>query len=505
MILKSFFSFIILCFLFAGTSFANNKSLANSSLSPDKTKAREAVLVEIKKRQAELESIKQKRAEKAKKRQMAKTESMDFTSEKILARETLRQAAKIKAMKSPAVFSTRSKPMAEGLILEFSKWPPAEEEILILKKLKEENLKEDAKLNRFKMWIYKWTKAHQIAKAEKLCKDFLTFQSIKSCEPDSFLEPVQSESSEDELYEKQLEKAKKGVEDAKKDVEDAKKDVEDAKKDVEKFQGYVDRDRAEVESAEQEMESAEQSVERARQSLEMARERNNGVEEAEKRLKDREKLLEDNEKWLESMKKQLESSEKQLKDSEKWLEESEKWLENREKWLENREKWLEEVKSRAPKSPKDEKPEEPPKDEKPETPTEPETVDLRSCNILSSNFNLNKYSPYLKERQGSLSDYWAQEMVGADLLKKEIQKAPAVKKHLVELFDSHAQNKHDYKVRNIISDEGKHSVLPELGDSIGISQSDKVSDFLKHSDQLLNKVDKVCGTPPSESNSNPSQ
>ena len=68
--------------------------------------------------------------------------------------------------------------------------------------------------------------------------------------------------------------------------------------------------------------------------------------------------------------------------------------------------------------------------------------------------------------EGQLSDYWAQEMIGSDLLKEELEKASPIKKHLVDVFDID-WIKHLIRVRNIVSDEGAHSVLPEIGDWIG--------------------------------------
>ena len=64
-----------------------------------------------------------------------------------------------------------------------------------------------------------------------------------------------------------------------------------------------------------------------------------------------------------------------------------------------------------------------------------------------------------------LPTYWAQEMIGADLLREKLKKAKPVEKHLVAVFDSPKRN-HDVKVRNLISGEGKQAVLPELGNRI---------------------------------------
>ena len=113
---------------------------------------------------------------------------------------------------------------------------------------------------------------------------------------------------------------------------------------------------------------------------------------------------------------------------------------------------------------------------------------LRSCNILSSKADLF---------EGELSDYWAQEMIGSDLLKEELKQAPPVKKHLVEVFD--IPPRHDVGVRNLISDEGQHSVLPEIGDKAGITHTPTNSKALIAADNLLTKVNNACAASSSSS------
>ena len=238
--------------------------------------------------------------------------------EKTSAQVKASQTAEIQSVNSPSSFE-KSEPQAQGIILKFSEWP-VEEEKSIIDKLKKAGLKEAIKIERFKVWVYKWKTPHSAVENENLCAEFSAVSSVQSCELDLLLEPAQTQQSSDTS----------------------------------------------------------------------------------------------------------------------------------------------------------------------------ETFNLQTCNILSSNFNLNKY-PKLKDRGGALSDYWAQEMVGADLLKKQIENLDSAKKPTVELFDSNKQNKHDELVKNIISGDGKSSVLPALADNIGVSQSNTVSDLLKHSDDFLNKMDKACG------------
>ena len=79
------------------------------------------------------------------------------------------------------------------------------------------------------------------------------------------------------------------------------------------------------------------------------------------------------------------------------------------------------------------------------------------CELLSSKHKL---------KGGRLTDYWAQEMVGADLLRGELEKAPPLleDKFLVAVFDS-TSNNHNVHVQNLISHKGDQAVLPELNHS----------------------------------------
>ena len=119
---------------------------------------------------------------------------------------------------------------------------------------------------------------------------------------------------------------------------------------------------------------------------------------------------------------------------------------------------------------------------------------MRTCGALPSNFNLGVGE---RKERGTLPDYWAQKMIGADLLKKEIESAPSIEKQpFVQLFDSNRQSRHSEFVKNIISGDGTHSVLPELGeDGIRTFETNYLSDYSKHTERLLDNVDKVCGDP----------
>ena len=82
-----------------------------------------------------------------------------------------------------------------------------------------------------------------------------------------------------------------------------------------------------------------------------------------------------------------------------------------------------------------------------------------SCELLPTEHQL---------KDGKLSDYWAQEMIGADLLREEIEKAPSLPedKFLVAVFDSVDKfSDHGIYVQNLISHDEDQAVLPGLNDS----------------------------------------
>ena len=99
------------------------------------------------------------------------------------------------------------------------------------------------------------------------------------------------------------------------------------------------------------------------------------------------------------------------------------------------------------------------------------------CELASSKHKLKK---------GKLTDYWAQEMVGADLLKEDLEKATPLPedKHLVAVFDS-PKNNHNIHVQNIISHEGPQAVLPALNSSqMKYFQTSWVSEFTEAAEAL---------------------
>ena len=67
---------------------------------------------------------------------------------------------------------------------------------------------------------------------------------------------------------------------------------------------------------------------------------------------------------------------------------------------------------------------------------------------------------------GRLSDKWAQEMIGADLLRAELENLPRFqKRNWIVLFDT-SKRDHSVYVKNLISDTRLQSVLPALPKSV---------------------------------------
>ena len=82
-------------------------------------------------------------------------------------------------------------------------------------------------------------------------------------------------------------------------------------------------------------------------------------------------------------------------------------------------------------------------------------LDIKTCNIVSGKLGLMK---------GKLSDYWAQELIGSDLLREELEKTPPPDiENWIAVFDT-KEIGHNISVKNLISDEDLHAVLPELGE-----------------------------------------
>ena len=92
-------------------------------------------------------------------------------------------------------------------------------------------------------------------------------------------------------------------------------------------------------------------------------------------------------------------------------------------------------------------------------PLAPIALGIRSCGLVSADRRL---------KEGKLTDYWAQELMGGDLLREELEKHPPPEaEHFISVLDS-SEIDHDRQVKNLISDEGTQALLPELGSKIPI-------------------------------------
>ena len=103
-------------------------------------------------------------------------------------------------------------------------------------------------------------------------------------------------------------------------------------------------------------------------------------------------------------------------------------------------------------------------------------LNVKACGLVPYSHNL---------MEGRLSDYWAQELIGSDLLREELKKTSAPgKKNWITVFDTSSW-KHNIKVKNLISDDGAHGVLPELGGSkVRLSDIEFSGDYVKAADNV---------------------
>ena len=114
------------------------------------------------------------------------------------------------------------------------------------------------------------------------------------------------------------------------------------------------------------------------------------------------------------------------------------------------------------------------------------TGNLKTCGIVPHQMNL---------KSGKLSDYWAQEMIGSDLAKELFASAPPLQKKLVAVMDVPTGD-HDVKVKNLISGNGRHAVLPNLGSNLNMYRGDTASKYTTQANSLLTGVRTQCGSAP---------
>ena len=378
----------------------------------------------------------------------------------------------------------------KGVMITFVTYPLAEtQKTSLVEKLEKEGLKKDAEIKRFKMWIYNWENAQEGGKAEVLCKELLAFSFVEDCSSNAYTHPEYSVDI--------VKKAKQMVQSAEQKLKKTKQRVKRAEKLLKQYQEKLAVRQKMVKEAEQWVKAAEQRLQAARRG---------GVPST---IKSAEKRLIFYKKWLESRVKWLENTEKWVDGRKKWLEKTNEWLERDKKWLESRKQWLDKMRNALAKKPIQTPPQAPSQtpSQPPQTPPSksPSESNLKTCNIVPHNLNRYHVFSYKQKKDSPLSDYWAQEMIGADLLKKEMQDLPPIKKHFIQLFDVNipkGPSGHDHIVQNLISDGGKHSVLPRLGqNSIGINQTPTTGDMVKYSDEMLTKAEGKCAHLKSEPSS----
>ena len=402
-------------------------------------------------------------------------EEMHFRRERAIEEEMRRREEQL-ADQSGIGFHSENIDQVKGVMITFTTYPVTEEQkTLLVEKLNKEGLKEDAEIQRFKMWIYNWENIQEGMKAEMLCKELLAFSFIEDCKASAVVHPEYSVDI--------VKRAEQMVQSAEKRLKRTEQWVKRADERLKKVQEKVVVREKNVKEAEQWVKNAEQKLQTARNSRVASR-----IASAEKRLLFYKKWLEGREKWLAN-------SERWVKNRKKWLEKTKEWLERDKKWLESRKQWLNRMKNALANKTKT-----PPKApaQTPSTPPSepPSESNLKTCNIISHKLNRYHVFSYTQKKKAPLSDYWAQEMIGADLLKKEMQDLPPIKKHFIQLFDVNIPKGpagHDHVVQNLIADDGKHSVLPKLGEnSIGINHTHTTGDMVKYSDEMLSKAEKKC-------------
>ena len=91
-----------------------------------------------------------------------------------------------------------------------------------------------------------------------------------------------------------------------------------------------------------------------------------------------------------------------------------------------------------------------------------EVASTKTCDLIPNKQNL---------MGGKLSDYWAQELIGSDLVREELEKTdPPDIENWIAVFDSKARD-HNIHVKNLISDEGRHAVLPKIREKISFLET----------------------------------
>ena len=97
-------------------------------------------------------------------------------------------------------------------------------------------------------------------------------------------------------------------------------------------------------------------------------------------------------------------------------------------------------------------------------------------------------------KDGKLSFYWAQELIGADLLRKDLEKKDQsqLPKNFIAVFDTDADGNecavHTEQVESIISNQRQHAVLPQIGDRMKFNPTVEPKDYRNSSIGMSNDV-----------------
>ena len=98
-----------------------------------------------------------------------------------------------------------------------------------------------------------------------------------------------------------------------------------------------------------------------------------------------------------------------------------------------------------------------------------------------------------KFKNGHLSDFWAQELIGVDLVHLELENLPLFqKKNWIAVFETHITIPHRFHVQNVISNSNfRQAVLPSLDENQITAYSSKTEE------EFQQAVEKLQDSPPS--------
>lgn len=112
-------------------------------------------------------------------------------------------------------------------------------------------------------------------------------------------------------------------------------------------------------------------------------------------------------------------------------------------------------------------------------------LSIRTCGLISDSRGLMAADRDMAQ----LSDYWAQEMIGADLLREEVEKIPVPEKEpFIAVFDN---GSHGRLVKNLITNKRPEAILPRL------NRKTAPLLYTSYSESFVVAADKLKSNPPS--------